>query len=82
LFAGRRSRSSTTPNELTKPVHNRMPVILLQSAYAAWLDQKTKPDELLSLLAAYPAEEIVASPANPAMNKPAFQGPECLAPPT
>jgi putative SOS response-associated peptidase YedK len=69
---------TTTPNELTKPVHDRMPVILPPSAYAVWLDQKTTPDELQSLLSPYPADEMVASPANPAMNKPTFQGPECL----
>jgi putative SOS response-associated peptidase YedK len=69
---------TTTPNELTQQVHDRMPVILPESAYASWLDQKTKPDELLSLLAPYSADEMVAAPANPATNKPTFQGPDFL----
>jgi putative SOS response-associated peptidase YedK len=73
---------TTTPNDLTKPIHDRMPVILPESAYAAWLDQKTKPDELLSLLTPYPAGKMESAPANPAMNKPTFQGPECLVAPT
>jgi putative SOS response-associated peptidase YedK len=72
---------TTTPNELVKPVHERMPVILPRDAYAAWLDAKTDPDRLLELLKPYPAEDMVGTPANPAMNKPTFQGPECLIPP-
>lgn len=72
---------TTTPNDLVRPVHDRMPVILPREAYAAWLDPRTSPDDLRAFLAPYPADEMVASPANPAMNKPTFEGPDCLVPP-
>jgi putative SOS response-associated peptidase YedK len=55
-----------------------MPVILPGDAYDAWLAPKSDPDGLLGLLKPYPADAMVASPANPAMNKPTFQGPACL----
>ncbi|HKB05485.1 MAG TPA: SOS response-associated peptidase [Gemmataceae bacterium] len=72
---------TTTPNDLVREVHDRMPVILPRSAYAAWLDPTADGDALRSLLAPYPAAEMVANPANPAMNKPTFEGPECLVAP-
>jgi putative SOS response-associated peptidase YedK len=72
---------TTTPNDLVKPVHDRMPVILPRDAYAAWLDPTADSDGLLALLAPYPADEMVAAPANPAMNKPTFEGPGCLVAP-
>jgi putative SOS response-associated peptidase YedK len=72
---------TTTPNDLVKPVHDRMPVILRAEAYGPWLDLRAKPDHLLPLLKPYPVDAMVASPANPAMNRPTFEGPECLIPP-
>ncbi|MBO0700524.1 MAG: SOS response-associated peptidase family protein [Zavarzinella sp.] len=73
---------TTTPNLLVKPVHDRMPVILPRDAYGAWLDPEAKAEDLLPLLRPYPADAMVAAPANPAMNRPTFQGPECLIPPS
>jgi putative SOS response-associated peptidase YedK len=72
---------TTTPNDLVKPIHDRMPVILPRDAYADWLNPKTDPEGLLQLLRPYPADEMFGAPANPALNKPKFQGPECLTPP-
>ena len=74
---------TTEPNELTKAVHNRMPVILKPDDEAAWLDPAVKdPDKLMSLVGPYPAEWMSADPANPALNKPSYEGPDCLVPPT
>jgi putative SOS response-associated peptidase YedK len=58
-----------------------MPVILPREAYGEWLDPAAGPDDLLGLLAPYPADRMVAAPANPAMNKATFEGPACLVPP-
>jgi hypothetical protein len=35
---------------------------------------------LMSLVGPYPAEWMAADGANPALNKPSFEGPGCLAP--
>jgi putative SOS response-associated peptidase YedK len=70
---------TTTPNELTATVHDRMPVILARDAEAVWLDPDMHdPERLLPFLKPYPANEMEANPANPAMNKATFEGPECL----
>jgi hypothetical protein len=73
---------TTTPNDLTRTVHDRMPVILKPEDEAAWLDPAVEdPDRLLPLVGPYPADRMAADPANPALNKPSFEGPDCLVPP-
>jgi putative SOS response-associated peptidase YedK len=70
---------NTKPNQLTRTVHDRMPVILPPSEFALWLDPAVgDPVALRPLLAPYSADEMEAHPANPAMNQPAIEGPECL----
>jgi putative SOS response-associated peptidase YedK len=73
---------TTTPNDLTRAVHDRMPVILKPEDEAAWLDPAVDdPARLLSLVGPYPADLMAADPANPALNKASFEGLECLVPP-
>jgi putative SOS response-associated peptidase YedK len=70
---------TTTPNELTREVHDRMPVILARGDEAAWLDPvNNNPDVLLPMLKSYPAGEMEAVQVNPALNKPSFEGSACL----
>jgi putative SOS response-associated peptidase YedK len=74
---------TTTPNDLARQVHDRMPVILRPDDEATWLDPlEDDPDRLLPLVGPYPAELMAMADANPALNKPSFNGPDCLAPPT
>ena len=35
----------------------------------------------MPLVGPYPADLMAADPANPALNKPSFEGPDCLIPP-
>jgi putative SOS response-associated peptidase YedK len=64
---------TTTPNELTATVHDRMPVILHPQDYDLWLshppvDKGAPPApqlELQALLRPYPAEQMAASEAHP-----------------
>src|SRR5262245_22356383 len=73
---------TTAPNELTATVHNRMPVVLSRDDEAAWLDPTLKDSaKLVPMLRSYPAQEMEAMPANPAMNKPTIEGPECMVTP-
>jgi len=59
---------TTTPNELTAKVHNRMPVILAAEDYARWLDvAQPKGAELLR---PYPADEMMAYPVSTRVNTP------------
>jgi putative SOS response-associated peptidase YedK len=70
---------TTEPNELTREVHNRMPVILARGDEASWLDPANQDAaKLQAMLKPYSASEMEATQVNPAMNRPSFEGPECL----
>jgi putative SOS response-associated peptidase YedK len=64
---------TTTPNELTAAVHDRMPVILRSQDYDLWLshppvDKSVPPAprlELQALLRPYPAEQMATAEAHP-----------------
>ncbi len=52
---------TTDPNELTSPIHNRMPAMLLREHEDEWLaSDGSAPDRLTSLLEPYPATEMEA----------------------
>ena len=73
---------TTEPNEITREVHDRMPVILKPEDEAVWLDPAIDdPERLVPLAGPYPAAWMVATDANPALNRPSFEGPDCLTPP-
>jgi putative SOS response-associated peptidase YedK len=70
---------TTKPNELTATVHDRMPVILARDDEATWLDPAIEdPGRLLPMLKSYAADAMAGDDVNRAMNKPGFEGPECL----
>ena len=68
------------PNELVKPVHDRMPVIVPAEKYEVWLDPAAKPAQLLSLLVPYPADEMDARAVSTRVNSPRNEGPELIDP--
>jgi putative SOS response-associated peptidase YedK len=60
---------TTDANELMRPLHDRMPVILDPKDYAAWLDQTPRPkEELPALLRAFPSEAMKAVPVSTMVN--------------
>ena len=70
--AGERVRSftivTTVANPLLAEIHDRMPVILAPEAWPAWLgEQAARPEQLKSLLAPYPAEDMVIWPVPPSL---------------
>jgi putative SOS response-associated peptidase YedK len=70
---------TTEPNELMRPIHDRMPAILAPDDYAAWLDPAVQePAQLLPLLRPYPSEAMVARPVGTLVNSPANDVPECI----
>lgn len=71
---------TTEANDLLRPLHDRMPVILRPADYHTWLDPKLQdPGALQALLAAYPAELMTARPVSKAVNKVGNDGPELIA---
>jgi putative SOS response-associated peptidase YedK len=72
---------TTAPNELLRPIHDRMPVILKPRDYDRWLDPESRdPSELQDLLKPYAPEEMSYYPVSTYVNKPEHEGPECIAP--
>lgn len=63
---------TTEPNELLRPIHNRMPVVLESKDYDLWLDPEVQQSELLQpLLCSYPPEAMTAHPVSLQVNNPA-----------
>ena len=72
---------TTGPNELMRSIHDRMPVILAEQDYEAWLEPEFKDhDHLQSLLVPCPADDMEAWPVSPNVNKPSFNAPSCTEP--
>ena len=72
---------TTEPNELMKPVHNRMPVILHENDFDQWLHRDNKDtEELKKLLFPYPAEQMKAYPVSKLVSSSRNDRPECLEP--
>jgi len=70
---------TTEANDLMRPIHNRMPVILEAKNYDLWLDPEgTKPEVLQPLLHPYPPEEMTAYPVSTVVNKPVNDSAECI----
>src|SRR3990172_8917283 len=72
---------TTEPNSLVERIHNRMPVILPEQAYSAWLEPiEQDPPELSQWLKPYPAAEMMAYPVSRQVNSPGNESPELVSP--
>ena len=72
---------TTEANELMRPVHERMPLILPERHWQAWLDRDAQDSAaLVPLLQPHPADAMRAYPVGPLVSNPRNDVPECLAP--
>lgn len=72
---------TTRPNALVQPIHDRMPVIVSPAHHRLWLDpQQTERAGLSAVLQPLAAGEMTAFPVSTAVNRPAHDEPECVAP--
>jgi putative SOS response-associated peptidase YedK len=68
-------------NDLSRPIHDRMPVVLDELAlWEAWLDAALDGAAVFELLAPLPSDRLRVRPANPLVNSVANDGPGCLEP--
>ena len=66
-------------NELMRPIHQRMPVIVKPEHYTMWLDPKNEDvDELAKILIPYPATAMTTHPVSTLVNNPKFDDPRCI----
>lgn len=67
------------PNELLRPIHNRMPVIVAPGEYQRWLDVSLQdPERLAPLLVPYLAAEMRARPVGRYVNNPQNDDSQCI----
>ncbi len=71
---------TTSPNELIREIHDRMPVILQPDQYETWLHSPGSEHSLHNLLQPYPADEMEMYPVSSLVNSPQNDTPECLLP--
>lgn len=72
---------TTGANDLVRPVHDRMPVIVSEDAEDRWLDPAENNLGLLqAILTPYPAAEMDAYDVTPVVNNPAHDAPDCILP--
>ena len=71
---------TTEPNELIRPIHDRMPAILDPELEAAWLEPESDEDELLAMLRPLAAGDLTTREISDAVNDVRNDGPELLEP--
>ena len=70
---------TTEPNELMKPIHDRMPVILKPDEWKLWLDPKVEEGEVLQpLLDPYDTKLMDAYEVSTYVNSPAHDDPKVI----
>jgi putative SOS response-associated peptidase YedK len=69
---------TTEANELMRPIHDRMPVILATVAESVWLDPQAPVEDLRSMLVPFGSEKMEAYPVDPYVNNAKNQGPKCI----
>ncbi len=71
---------TTSANELVRPLHERMPVILSPEHREEWLDPRfADTTALRTWLTPWPAVEMTGVAASMRVNSPRNEGPDCLA---
>ena len=71
---------TTRPNDLIRPIHDRMPVVLAPELEGSWLDPDVDPEELMGLLVPAPDDALVALEVGDYVNDVRKDGPELIAP--
>lgn len=71
---------TTAANDLVRPVHDRMPVILPPDVRDAWLAPELPADEAAALLLPYDPAAMAVHDVDPRVGSPRFDEPAAIAP--
>jgi putative SOS response-associated peptidase YedK len=71
---------TTEANELMRPLHDRMPVMLDAEGEDAWLDTRSTTEALRSLFVPFVSADMEAYPVSPWVSNAKHEGPRCLEP--
>ncbi|MBF0381589.1 MAG: SOS response-associated peptidase [Magnetococcales bacterium] len=73
---------TTEPNDVMRPIHNRMPLIIKPDDFALWLDGDQHDYEAINrLLIPYQANDMYATAVSSFVNSTRNEGPGCILPP-
>lgn len=59
---------TTSPNDLVRDVHDRMPVILTKEMEKKWLDSYSQESELLDMMNPFPTDKMINYTVSPLVN--------------
>lgn len=68
----------TEANDVLKPIHDRMPVIVSPGDYDRWLDPETETKALESLLKPYRGDDLERYPVSTIVNSPKNDSENCV----
>lgn len=69
----------TKANELMRPIHHRMPIIVDPKDYDRWLDPRVRDDtQLMECLKSAPSERLTAFPISNYVNSPRHDDARCI----
>ena len=68
------------PNELVRPYHDRMPVVIAPDQYAAWLEPEIDAAAAHALLGVPPVGDWIAEPVSTLVNSAMRDEPACIEP--
>jgi putative SOS response-associated peptidase YedK len=72
---------TTSPNDLVRPFHDRMPAVVRAEDFDEWLSKKIENSkELLPILVPFPESEMECYPVSQEVNKVVTEGPDCVTP--
>jgi putative SOS response-associated peptidase YedK len=72
---------TTAPNDVIRPIHNRMPAILEPAQEAVWTDPLlSDPPAVLACLHPFPAEELITFPVSRLVSDVRNEGPRLIEP--
>lgn len=71
---------TTEANELMRPLHERMPVIIEPASDGVWLDPHSSADALRALFVPFASDRIEAIPVGAWVSNPKHEGTRCLEP--
>jgi len=69
---------TTAAEDLMRPIHDRMPVIIPSNQYSDWLDKGATVDDAYRLLTNNAYQALKATPVSNWVNNPAHNDPSCL----
>ena len=71
---------TTTPNEVAGKIHDRMPVILPEERWDAWLAPETSVEDLQTMLVPCDSSRMKAYRVSPKMNNARYEASDCVEP--